>query len=146
MYSHSIAKIIFMQSSNTISVHTALQQKELKATIQQQVNENLATLMAENENLKRQIAQLKEAKKETDGKFSSVRIQLQMLFYLLDLKRLIEKPTLSQIGTFFSALLNRHPQRARKPFSSFYELTYSTNKQVAKGIRKDLLKVQRLFL
>lgn len=134
-----------MQTSNRTSVDTALQNKAIKTQIQQQVDEKLSSLTTENENLKRKVAQLQEEKKEMEGKFSSVRIQLQMLFYLLDLKRLIEKRTLAEIGAFFSALLNRHPQRARKPFSNIYELTYSSNKQVAKGIRKDLLKVQRLF-
>lgn len=135
-----------MQTSNLSSVDAFLRNKALKAQIQEHIDMTLFGLRAENENLKLQVAQLQQEKEEMEGKFSTVRMQLQILFYLLDLEKLVGLNTVTKIATFFSALLNRSPQRARKPFSRPHELTYSSNKQTAQNIRRDLLKVQKLFV
>ena len=95
-----------------------------------------------NKRLKQKV---KELENELNTKFSTVRQQLQMMTYLTNLKELIRGKKIEDIGTFFSALLNRHPQRARKPFSSINFLLSANNKAADALIKKDLIKVQELF-
>jgi hypothetical protein len=72
-------------------------------------------------------------------------MQLQILHFIKFLEPAKSKGTLEQKGVFFSALLNRHPQRARKHFSSINNLIYSPHKAEARNIRKDLSRVKELF-
>ncbi|HYC40815.1 MAG TPA: hypothetical protein VEB63_10020 [Chitinophagaceae bacterium] len=73
----------------------------------------------------------------------NVRVQLQILYFLGVLQDL-DKGTVQEKGVFFGALLNRHPQRARKPFSA-KSLIYHDKAPEAKNIKRDLLKVKQLF-
>ena len=84
-------------------------------------------------------------KNSVPKKYDKVNVQLQILYFLGVLDELKDKGTLEQKGIFFGALLNRHTQRARAPFSSINNLIYSSNKQEANKIKKNLEIVRELF-
>jgi hypothetical protein len=135
-----------MQNSNRNSVESALQNKAVDAIIDAKIGETLSPVMKEKDMLKRKVEELQKELKEKEVKFGSVRQQLQILHFLVNLDKLVEGKKVMQLGVFFSALLNRHSQRARMQFSALGELFYSNNKQEAKNIKKDLLQVQKLFV
>jgi hypothetical protein len=62
---------------------------------------------------------------------------------LTDIEKLTENKKVEDIGSFFSALFNRHPQTAREQIAKRGELFYSANKQEALLIKRDLQQVQR---
>lgn len=81
--------------------------------------------------------------KEVNEK-SNVRTQLQILHFLGVFDKIKNTGTVEQKGAFLSVLLNRNPQRARKPFST-KSILYDNDKAEAKNIRRDLEKVEKLF-
>lgn len=134
-----------MQNSPRNPVESYLQNMAIEDAIQAKIEETLSPIAKENELLKRQVEELQNELKENETKFSTVRQQLQMLYFLLDLEKLKEDKKVEQLGAFFSPLLNRNPQRARKQFSAYKELLGSNNKQEAKNIKRDLLKIKSHF-
>jgi len=82
-------------------------------------------------------------KEEQSDKYN-VRIQHQILHFLGTLEKVNKISTVEKKGAFLSALLNRNPQRARKPFSS-KSILYSKDKAEARNIKRDLEKVHDLF-
>jgi len=119
---------------------------------QERIDKAIKPLNSENKKLRAELAQLKKALKplgsdhvEENEKYSTVRMQLQIIHYLFGLGKFDQIRTVIQKGEFLSPLLNRNPQRARKPFSNINELTFSANKGVAKNIKRDLTQILELF-
>lgn len=131
------------QTSPNTGIEKFLETQRIDTKIQSKIEELILPLKEENEKLKDELNTVKRV--SDDNKYSTVRMQLQMLHFLGTLKDLKNKGTLEQKGLLFSVLLNRHPQRARKPFSSINELIFSSRKAEAKNIKRDLLKVKEVF-
>jgi hypothetical protein len=85
-----------------------------------------------------------ELQEDKASEKSNVRLQLQMLYFLGAYEKIKNTGTVEKKGFFLSHLLNRNPQRARKPFSS-KSILFHKDKAEAKNIRRDLETVHKLF-